>query len=274
MKKRIVIIFSILLFFTLVVVLSSILFKIDSVEIIYTTSPVLNIEEENVDANLLQYKGTSIFFLNEKNMANRLEADFANIKVVNIERVFPKKVLITVQERIEVYCFKIEEKYVYTDYTCKVLRISDTKQEVYGSQYGQVIDVKVNSKMVSSYRTGEVLEFYLYGATNFLTELYLNSAYNKNLQACDPIFFRKYIEYIDLVNFYVSDSLAEIKMETGALFEFAKALSYGETFIKYINRLMENDPSTGKQIDRIYGEYYIGYIGGECELQGQPIRNL
>lgn len=268
-SKRIIIIFSILLFLSLAVVLSSILFKIDSVEVVYASDPVLNVEKSDVESSLAQYKGTSIFFLNAKKIANKLESEVANLKVIKIDRLFPKKIRITVQERIEVYCFQIGEDYVYTDYNCKVLRIEDSKREIYDSKYGQTVDIKADEELISGYRKGEILEFFNYGATKFLAELYLKTT-------DDSIFLRKYIKSVDINHFYDRDyyidnklfsgSIVDIEMRTGAKFTFYKTSEHGEKYIAYMNRLMENDETTGVQIDRISGVYKINYLNGQYEF--------
>lgn len=258
-NKRIIIIFSIVLFLALIVALSSILFRIDDPEVIYATDPVLNIDKDEVKNSLNQYEGTSIFFLNEKKLAEKLEASVGNIKVVNIERKFPNKVYITVRERIEVYCFKIGEDYVYTDYNCKVLRIEESKREVYGSEYGQVIDVTIYEGFVVSYKIGEILEFIEHGTVEFLNELFLNTTK-------DPIILRLYIKSVDLKFLNTSNSEAKIKMRTGAEFNFVHTIDYGVKYILYMNRLMENDETTGKKIDRISGVYRISYVNKEYEF--------
>ena len=262
-NKRIIIIFSVLVFLALIVVLSGVLFRVETVEVNYSTSPILNIEKDEVYQKLnTQYKGTSIFFLNEKKLANKLEGDFANVKVLNIERKFPKKVYVTIQERIEVYCFEIDGQYVYTDYNCKVLRISKTKEELYVASSGTAINVKIDDKrIISSCSLGEIIGLKIYGATQFLTDLYVNTTN-------DPIFFRKYIHSIDLYEINISASNAQIKMMTGAVFNFSDTLNHSSKYIQYMNRLMENDPDTGAEIDRINGNYDLYFSGGEYYLNG------
>lgn len=286
-SKRIIIIFSIIIFFAVAVVLTSVLFRVGDFSVIPVSDIFKESEAEKIkESLLLDYNGKSIFFLDEKSLTNKVETEFPYVEVVNIERRFPKEVCITVQERIEVYCFNIGKDYIYTDYSCKILRVEKNKdaiEEIYDeSKYGQVIKVKVAQDMISNYKAdeqnvGKILEFFRYGATKFLAELYLN-------MTNDPADFRKYIESVDITNFYIPDSyingkqisgsVVEIKIETGAVFTFYKTSEYGEKFVRYLKALMFNnpDPVTGKQIniERIEGEYVIRYLDNKCVIEGGP----
>lgn len=261
-NKRIIIIFCVLLFISIAAVLTSVLFTVGEIEVVCASKPeYLNINEEELKEDIdINYSGKNIIFLDTKSLINQVEKDFPNVKVLNVERVFPKKVIITVKERLEVYCFTKGGKYIYTDFECKVLRISDTKSDIYSGKVGQVIDVDFNPKNITSYQSGEIMNFIEHDAAQFLTQLFLCSTENK-----DEVFFRNYIQNVDMTWFFLPLSTPEvlIKLSTGAEFTYYYNGDFVEKMILYMNKLVENDDSTLPQIDRISGRYLFSYTNGK-----------
>ena|GEM_PF-3572434 len=247
-NKRIIIIFCVLLFVALSAVLTSVLFTVGEIEIVCASKPEYlneNLSEASLQEGLDEtYLGKNIIFLNTKGLKNQVERDFPYVKVLNIERVFPKKVIVTVKERLEVYCFEKDGKFIYTDYECRVLRISDTKSDVYNGKAGQVIEIISKPVNLNAPKEGEILTFIEHGAAQFLTQLFLCTTN-------DEVFFRNYIKSVDMTWFFVSGSVTEIKLETGAEFKFYHTSELGEKLILHMNKLVQNDDSSLPLINRI-----------------------
>lgn len=94
-NKKLIILFSILAFVTLLTVIGSVLFSVQSVygscynlddEI--TCERVADLSVNGID------KGKSVFLLNEKEIAASVEASVSDVRVINIERKFPNTVYI------------------------------------------------------------------------------------------------------------------------------------------------------------------------------------
>lgn len=127
MKKRTqLIILSVLIFICLVVVLSSSIFSFSEVGIDKLTTTInLNITKDDLYTSSKFEYGKSIFSLNKNLAKNNIEKDYPFIKVVNIETVFPNKVIFHVAERQELFSVKYNNKYLILDEEGKVLSVKD-----------------------------------------------------------------------------------------------------------------------------------------------------
>lgn len=127
MKKRVqLIILSILMFTVIFVVLSSSIFSFSEVGVDYLTTHIktnLTTTEALEGANLKT--GKSIFFINKTYAKNNLEKQNPFIKIVNIETVFPNKLIFHVAERKELFAIKLNDKYLILDEDCKILQVCD-----------------------------------------------------------------------------------------------------------------------------------------------------
>ena len=128
MKKRCeLIILSVLIFIAVVVVLSSSIFSFSETNLDFLTTTVnLNVNEEDIfKASKLEY-GKSIFSINKNQAQKNIEKQNPYIKVVNIETVFPNKIIFHVAERQELFAVKYLDKYLILDDEGKILQIKDS----------------------------------------------------------------------------------------------------------------------------------------------------
>ena len=107
-NKRILFLFCALLFVVTLVILSSVLFAVSSVEVNVLNSSYF-VESNKIEENISSIKGTSILVLSEKELSQQIEKDFTYAKVVSVERVFPSKIIVHIKERYEVFYIKSGE---------------------------------------------------------------------------------------------------------------------------------------------------------------------
>lgn len=111
----------------LIILFSFTLFAVRKVSVDYRSSTVnLSVTQAEIIESSGIKKGGSVFFQNKSKYADNLEKKYPYIKVVNIETVFPSKIVIHVVERNEVYAVKLGEQYYICDNEFKILRITDT----------------------------------------------------------------------------------------------------------------------------------------------------
>lgn len=127
-NKIIIIICSVIIgIIALVVLFSFTLFAVRNIDVDYRSNTVnLTTTKSELIANSGIKKGGSVFFQNKSKYINNLERKYPYIKVVNIETVFPSKLVLHIVERSEVYAVKDGEQYYICDNEFKVLRITDT----------------------------------------------------------------------------------------------------------------------------------------------------
>ncbi len=125
MKKGWIIAISVAIFVIgLLVLLSFTLFSLKEVRVDYKTSfsEVIN-EEDLIDRGKFAYKG-SVFFHGKSKYIENIERAYPNVKVVNIETVFPSTFVIHIAQRQEVFAILYNENYLICDNEFKVLRIA------------------------------------------------------------------------------------------------------------------------------------------------------
>ena len=116
----------------IVLVLFWTLFALSSTSVqFHSTTKNLNLtEEEIIEAANFNY-GSSVLFDGKKKYVKNLEdkalenANFAYLKVVNIETVFPNKMIIHIAEREQLFAIFHEDKFLLCDRELRVLEILD-----------------------------------------------------------------------------------------------------------------------------------------------------
>ena len=110
----------------LVVIMSFTLFAVGKVEVRFKNNTQIFTEESKTAIakhEAIKF-GTPIYTLNKKQLINELEKDKPYLKVINIETVFPNKIIIHCAEREETYAVKAgDRKYFICDSEFKVLTI-------------------------------------------------------------------------------------------------------------------------------------------------------
>ncbi len=145
----------------ILIILNFTLFALKSVEIDFKNDSNIFTEEskDSIANNDVIKKGTSIFALSKKNITNTLEKDNPYLKVINIETVFPNKIIIHCAEREETYAVKASDtKYFICDAEFKVLNIATS---FYNEQYNPILFTGLENLIVNTNRVnaGEFLEF-------------------------------------------------------------------------------------------------------------------
>ncbi len=160
--KKLIIALSVVLGVVLVcVILNFTLFSLQTVEVDFKNEAMIFTDEskESIANNSAIKKGTSVFALSKKEITNQLERDNPYLKIINIETVFPNKIIIHCAEREETYAVKASEtKYFICDADFKVLNITTT---YYNEQYNSILFTGLENIISNTNRVnaGEFLEF-------------------------------------------------------------------------------------------------------------------
>ncbi|MEG1499915.1 MAG: FtsQ-type POTRA domain-containing protein, partial [Clostridia bacterium] len=116
------------------IVLSTILvftlFAVRDVKIEFQTSlSVLNdVDKQEEILKSADFKlGQSVFFMNKNEYANKMEKANPYVKIINIETVFPNKIVVHCGERESAYLINGENRTYVCDKEMKVLKIHDKK---------------------------------------------------------------------------------------------------------------------------------------------------
>lgn len=128
-KSKIIIIVSSVIvgLIALIVLFSFTLFAVRKVEVDYKSSTLnLTATQQEIVENSGIKQGGSVFFQKKSKFKNNLEKKYPYIKVVNIETVFPSKLVLHIVERSEIYAFEHDGLYYICDNEFKILRITDS----------------------------------------------------------------------------------------------------------------------------------------------------
>lgn len=158
--KKLVISLSVILgVFLLLLILGLTVFTLKTVEVDFKNETQF-FNEERVDAikeSDTIKKNSSIFGVSKKEIKNNLEKTYPYIKVINIETVFPNKIIIHCAEREETYAVKVDDSlYFICDAEFKVLSV---EKEYYSGQ--AILFTGLENLITNSNRanTGDFLEF-------------------------------------------------------------------------------------------------------------------
>lgn len=125
-RKRLVIILSIIAAIFVLVVLTSALFSLKNVEVVYSSVASENSvvegykKDEIIKTGEFAY-GKNILFLNYKNNIAKIEKAYPFAKVVKVERKFPNKAIIHIVERQPVFKVQVGSTYYCLDSDLKIL---------------------------------------------------------------------------------------------------------------------------------------------------------
>lgn len=126
-SKKLVIILCILAFITVLIVINSTLFTLQSVSINWLTSKYILDIDSVKDYNITDKVdvGGSIFLVQKDEITSKLEKSFPYLRVVSIETKFPNKLVLHTAERESLYAVKLSSnEYAILDELGKVLNLS------------------------------------------------------------------------------------------------------------------------------------------------------
>ncbi|MBO5395127.1 MAG: FtsQ-type POTRA domain-containing protein [Clostridia bacterium] len=156
MKKKKVIawVSSLVVIIGLCVLLSFTFFSVKEVELDFRTSKtnITATDEEIIEASGIKEGGT-IFFRNKAAYAENIESEFAYINVINIESVFPSKLVVHLAEREEVYAVKGEDNFYICDEELRVLRVVEIFESDQSNAMLLTADAEVKNLKVGQYIT-------------------------------------------------------------------------------------------------------------------------
>ena len=126
--KRLIAIFIILAIVTLIVILGSVVFTVQSVSVDFLTTRIYsqNITDEEIISTANIPYSKSVFTLEKEVYAQALEKQYPYLKVESIETKFPNKISIHLSEREPLYAININDTgdYAILDKELKVLQLS------------------------------------------------------------------------------------------------------------------------------------------------------
>jgi len=108
MKKRLLVIFSILIVVAIIVVLGSTVFTLQTAEILlYDEEGSQILDTSGVDASELisDFKGKNIFFLPESEIIESIHSNqqYSSWKVIEIEKMFPNSMILKLTKRLSIF---------------------------------------------------------------------------------------------------------------------------------------------------------------------------
>jgi len=213
-KKRLLIILSIFVFIAILIILSSEVFALSTVEVNYlsTTHNITATQEEIIEtANIPMRK--NVFMLSKQKYIDNIEKSNPYIKVVNIETVFPNKLRIHIAERNEVFVIKNEGTYYYCDEELKILKTSN----VFANTNENAIPLKVDMVEIPANQEENVFLNVPNQSQKLIQNVYKSlKQWNESL-----VYLRANVEEI-IINDYALLNVT-LKMRTGATIKIYEA---------------------------------------------------
>ena len=183
-RKRLYIIFGILMALTLIAFASSAIFSVKSVE------GYCNIKLDDLSLNervgqaASFVKGTSIFSVDEQEVIDEVESKVAGIKVINVERMFPNRISVNYVRLYEYFEVSYDGKFFAMSIDGKVVSVRDTSK---GAEVIKLIfepqtepkigEIIVPKQATAIIRTMERLNYKDTDASSIIE--HINFAYNK-----------------------------------------------------------------------------------------------
>lgn len=189
MKKKIIISLSILLgVIATALTLCFTVFTVKTVDIDFRTSTSLEWSTEELIETAEIQNGQCVLFLSKKGYVANLEKKNPYLEVINIETVFPSKLVIHCAERRELFAIQNESEIIYCDKDFKILRRS---YGTFDSSKDNPILLK-NLTIKGEYEIGDFLDIEEKGMKRFLSSMVENSkTYPQTLGFCKEIILEK-----------------------------------------------------------------------------------
>ena len=165
-NKRLAIFLGIFIFLAVIVILTSTVFTLHAVEIEFVGDVGEFAEQTTQIKESGEFKyGESIFLASKKTYTARIEKATPYLRVINIETVFPNKLIVHMAKREECFVIKMSNnKYAVTDEQMKVLNIID----IYQNNATNPIEIKNTSLSEQSVTAGDF--FYL--EDNYIPQIF------------------------------------------------------------------------------------------------------
>ena len=156
-NKRLAICLSIFTSLVVLIILSSAIFALSKVELVFlsNTDELTGLNNQIVtDANFK--KGQNVLFLNKNSYISKIEKNNPYIKIINIETIFPNRLVINAVERQETFAVKLSNNsYAIIDEEFKVLYIANN----FVNSSTNAISLSNLKSLNSSTSAGDILQF-------------------------------------------------------------------------------------------------------------------
>lgn len=273
MDKRVLTLIIIFAVIALALILCATVFLLRHIEVGYARSGEENIlsKDKIIAASGLKIN-KNVLFIKEKQIIANIQAKYPQVKVTNVERVFPNKVIIYVTVRVPILAVKAGEKYALLDREMFVTDLVDeielkNKSEEYGYEFLTVDFTLPSDKAVVGKQVSADVSKELCVVQNVIAG-YENLGENHGFLNQDVCSFIKRIEIGENNKAVYSegDYIAKIFTVTGVEFRLPsvnlwKMLS--GSYKWYSNTLVSSDVSDAKKLNGGFvifnGEKFVWY---------------
>lgn len=209
-SKRLIILLCIAAFLTVLIVINSTLFTLQSISVNWlTTKCELQAVKDYQIADEIS-KGQSIFLIKKDELSSKLEKEYPYLRVVSIETKFPNKLVVHSAERESLYAIKLSDReYAIIDEMGKVLSL--TSDSIFAGTDGNLgtMPIRVSfdslSVNIKDFVVGENIgNVYIKQILNSLSRSLRETSYT-------PTTSKGVFKYIDVVS---QGTTSEISMQT------------------------------------------------------------
>lgn len=252
MKKGLII--SLSIFFGIIaifIILCFTVFTVKTVQVEFATSQSHAWSEEEIISSAEIPMGKNILFFSKQGHVDKLEKKYPYLEVINIETVFPSKLVIHCAEREEIFAVQREEDYIILDDEFKVLFNGSGAID---SKYENLIKINGLEILNEEVKEGDFLEIRQAGMKKFYSAMLEN---NRSLSQI--LGFCKSIELIGEKNYLgLEESAMKLTTNVGREIKILNIdyylnLKFKKMFFALTNIyeiLMENGAFTEEEVDR------------------------
>ncbi len=157
-SAKIAVVVSILAVITLLIVVSSTIFALESARVIWYNTPnntLASISSETMLENT-GVRGQSVFVLDKKRAKENLEKKYPKMRVIDLEVAWPNIINIHAIERQQVYAVKLSDtKFAIVD---EYLKILDIKNSFSSTQTNEIL-TEIKDLEDKNYKIGDTIAF-------------------------------------------------------------------------------------------------------------------
>lgn len=209
-SKRLIIILCVLAFLTVLIVINSTLFTLQTVNINWLTTKyqLQSVKDYQIAGGIS--KGQSIFLIKKDELSSKLEKEYPYLRVVSIETKFPNKIVIHSAERESLYAIKLSDtEYAVIDEKGKVLALED--DSLFAGSEGDLgaKPIKINFESLSI-----KLEDFVVGefvGSQYIQKLLTSLSYSLRETNYTPTTSKGVFRHVDVIS---QGETSEINMQT------------------------------------------------------------
>lgn len=253
MKKKLIIAGSVLLGLIIVILtLCFTVFTVKTIEVDFRTSTTNNYEEQQIIEESQFKYGKCLLFLGKKKATTNIEKKYPYLEVINIETVFPSKLIIHCAERQGLYAIKNQQETLICDKDFKVLEIFQS--DVVSTKENEIALSGLNFEN-KEVEKGDFLTIDQIGMKNFLSSMLENSlTYNQTIGFCKEISLEsekndltgKEEDHLTITTF-TGRKITILNIDSGLNFKIQKML---QALPKLYELLVTNGDYTSEEVDR------------------------